>query len=119
MGECSNYAMKHEWLDFWGYEYGSPEAEEAWENKVRLDEDAAQYEGQIHPNMGIIADIQPYKSQITGEIIHSRSRHRNHLKDHNCIEVGNEKQEAPKKKEVDWKPEIVKLVHQAKEASRK
>lgn len=35
-------------------------------------------------------DIQPYRSMVTGEIISSRSRHREHLKDHNCVEVGNE-----------------------------
>lgn len=35
-------------------------------------------------------DIEPYKSMITGEMITSRSKHRQHLKDHNCIEAGNE-----------------------------
>lgn len=39
----------------------------------------------------IMRDIDPYKSMITGEMISSRSRHREHLRDHNCIEVGNEK----------------------------
>jgi hypothetical protein len=35
-------------------------------------------------------DIQPYKSMITGEMITSRSKHREHLRQHNCIEIGNE-----------------------------
>ena len=39
----------------------------------------------------IIPDIQPYQSMITGEMITSRSKHREHLREHNCIEVGNEK----------------------------
>jgi hypothetical protein len=39
----------------------------------------------------VMPDIQPYQSQITGEMIQSRSRHREHLRQHNCIEVGNEK----------------------------
>lgn len=39
----------------------------------------------------VIGDIEPYQSMVTGEIINSRSRHREHLKDHGCIEVGNEK----------------------------
>lgn len=39
----------------------------------------------------ITADIQPYKSMITGERIRSRSHHREHLRDHGCQEVGNEK----------------------------
>lgn len=39
----------------------------------------------------IMPDIKPYKSMITGEEIGSRSKHRAHLKQHNMIEVGNEK----------------------------
>lgn len=35
-------------------------------------------------------DIQPYKSMVTGEMIGSRSQHRDHLKRHNVYEVGNE-----------------------------
>jgi hypothetical protein len=42
----------------------------------------------------IIPDIQPYKSMIDGHMVTSRSEHRNHLRDHNCIEVGNEKMES-------------------------
>lgn len=38
----------------------------------------------------IMPDIAPYKSMITGEVITSRSVHREHLKRHDCIEVGNE-----------------------------
>ena len=38
----------------------------------------------------VIADIQPYKSMLTGEMITSRSQHRDHLKSHGCTEVGNE-----------------------------
>lgn len=38
----------------------------------------------------LIADIKPYKSMITGEMITSRSHHREHLKRHNCFEIGNE-----------------------------
>lgn len=35
-------------------------------------------------------DIKPYKSMITGEMITSRSQHREHLKRHGCQEVGND-----------------------------
>ena len=46
----------------------------------------------------VMEDIKPYKSMVTGEMISSRSRHRAHLKEHNCIEVGNEKPNfAPRK----------------------
>lgn len=40
----------------------------------------------------VMPDISPYQSVIDGREITSRSRHRVHLKDHNCVEVGNEKQ---------------------------
>lgn len=40
----------------------------------------------------VMPDIQPYTSMIDGSIIGSRNTHRAHLKQHNCIEVGNEKQ---------------------------
>ena len=39
----------------------------------------------------VMNDIQPYQSMIDGSMITSRSRHREHLQAHGCIEVGNEK----------------------------
>lgn len=39
----------------------------------------------------VIPDIQPYQSVITGETINGRRQHREHLRAHGCIEVGNEK----------------------------
>lgn len=38
----------------------------------------------------VMADIQPYRSMATGEMITSRSHHRAHLKTHGLIELGNE-----------------------------
>jgi hypothetical protein len=38
----------------------------------------------------IMLDIQPYKSMVDGSMITSRSHHREHLRRHNCFEVGNE-----------------------------
>jgi len=39
----------------------------------------------------IMLDIQPYTSMVDGSMITSRSKHREHLRQHNCIEIGNEK----------------------------
>ena len=39
----------------------------------------------------VIRDIGAYKSMITGEMIDGRRQHRDHLKAHGCIEIGNEK----------------------------
>lgn len=49
-------------------------------------------EYQTPENMGplIMHDIKPYKSMIDGTEITSRSRHREHLRDHGCVEVGND-----------------------------
>jgi hypothetical protein len=38
----------------------------------------------------ILGDIKPYQSMIDGSHITSRSQHREHLKAHGCVEVGNE-----------------------------
>ena len=35
-------------------------------------------------------DIKPYKSMLTGEIVNSRSRHREHLRERGYVEVGND-----------------------------
>ena len=38
----------------------------------------------------VMPDIKPYTSMIDGSEITSRSRHREHLKQHGCVEVGND-----------------------------
>ena len=38
----------------------------------------------------VMKDITPYRSMADGSLITSRSRHREHLRAHNCIEIGNE-----------------------------
>ncbi|MGE0251993.1 MAG: hypothetical protein AB7G80_05045 [Dongiaceae bacterium] len=43
----------------------------------------------------LMPDLREYKSAITGEIVSGRRQHRDHLRRHNCIEVGNEKPRAP------------------------
>jgi hypothetical protein len=45
----------------------------------------------------IMPDIQPYTSMIDGSTITSRSHHREHLRAHGCIEVGNERLPPPKR----------------------
>jgi len=37
----------------------------------------------------IMPDYQPYKSMVTGEMIEGRAAHREHLKRHNVVEVGD------------------------------
>ena len=47
----------------------------------------------------IMPDIAPYRSVIDGSEITSRSRHREHLRAHGCIEIGNEK---PRPPQTEW-----------------
>lgn len=42
------------------------------------------------PSPMFMRDIEPYTSMITGERVSGRRQHRDHLKAHGCIEVGNE-----------------------------
>jgi len=48
-------------------------------------------EPQAHYIMG---DIQPYQSMVDGSMITGRRQHREHLREHNCIEIGNESMES-------------------------
>jgi hypothetical protein len=65
----------------------------------------------------VIPDIDPYRSTITGEVIGSRSVHRAHLKQHGCIEIGNEKW--PKRKPEPM-PDLIPDLRQAvREVRRK
>ena len=85
----SKLSDKDKYLLHWNYKLGSPEAEEAWKLKQEMTRREAPM---------IQSDIQGYISQIDGSWIDSKSKHRAHLKQHGCIEVGNEKQSnaAPK-----------------------
>lgn len=41
------------------------------------------------PSM-VIGDIQPYRSMVDGTMVMGRAEHREHLKKHNVIEVGDQ-----------------------------
>ena len=38
----------------------------------------------------ILDDIKPYRSMADGSVITSRSKHREHLKAHGCVEIGDQ-----------------------------
>ena len=56
----------------------------------------------------VMPDIQPYKSMIDGSMITSRSVHRDHLRQHNCIEIGNEKMETKLPPPKDTRREVMR-----------
>lgn len=44
----------------------------------------------VNQSAYVMGDITPHQSTITGEMVTTRSRHRQILKDSGCVEVGNE-----------------------------
>ena len=46
---------------------------------------ADEYYTQENASAYIMADYQPYKSMVTGEMIDGRKAHREHLKQHNLV----------------------------------
>ena len=61
----------------------------------------------------VTVDIPTYQSMATGEMIRGRAQHREHLRRHSLIEIGNEKL-SPKKYEGDHnvKPELMEAIKQ-------
>jgi hypothetical protein len=82
------------YLEFWGYTLGTLEAEEAWKLKQEMTYREAPM---------VMSDIEGYVSQVDGTWIKSRSHHRNHLKQHRMIELGNDVPTQHKKIELSRK----------------
>ena len=58
----------------------------------------------------IIVDIEPYRSIVTGERITGRAHHKEHLKEHNLIELGNEQVKQKDKVLPDVVPDIKRAI---------
>lgn len=48
----------------------------------------------------VLGDIQPYQSMATGEMIMGRRQHREHMKNHGLVEIGNETKYISQRKEL-------------------
>ena len=72
---------KEYYLTFWNYELDTPEAEQAWQDKLNMTPKETAM---------VMSDIDGYVSQVDGTWIKSRSHHRSHLKQHKMIELGND-----------------------------
>lgn len=100
----SQLSEKDKYLLHWNYTLGTPEAEEAWKAKQSMTKRQAPM---------VQSDIQGYISQIDGSWIDSKSKHRSHLKQHGCIEVGNEKQStATPKQDPQLKQRIAEIAYE-------
>lgn len=69
---------------------------------------AEEYERPRQAGPYVWDDIQPYRSQIDGSLIGSRSTHRSHLKAHGCVEVGNETQALTRRADNTLKQDILR-----------
>jgi hypothetical protein len=65
-------------------------------------------EYEAEPQHYILPDIQPYQSMADGSMITGRRQHREHLRQHNCIEIGNESMENKVEKPKDNRREILR-----------
>ena len=72
---------KIDFLECW--KLSGEEGERVWQAKLAMHATTPD----THTVMG---DIQPYQSMVDGTMITSRSQHREMLKKHNLIEIGNE-----------------------------
>ena len=70
----------------------------------------------------IMPDIKPYKSMIDGREITSRSKHREHLRANDCVEIGNDSSLSRPPKPIQSPPglkeKIIEAVRQVKQRSR-
>jgi hypothetical protein len=74
---------RENWLKLWGFEDGTPEADAAWANKLSSRRREAGF--------SVMPDIGEYKSVVDGTFVTSRSQHREHIRRHDLVEVGNER----------------------------
>ena len=95
---------KEHFIEFWTPTVGAEEAKKSWEAK--------QIQERRYAPM-VQSDIQGYVSQIDGTYIESRSKHKAHLKQHGCIEVGNEKMSnATPKQDPKLKQRIAEIAYE-------
>lgn len=56
----------------------------------------------------IVPDIAPYRSMVDGSMIEGRSQHRDHLRAHGCIEVGNETMTSKPTMQTDSRKDVLR-----------
>lgn len=87
--------------------------------QIPIEEWERKYGGKSRSGLTIMKDIEPYTSMIDGSLITSRSRHRAHLKEHNCIEIGNDSSLFRPKKPLEPPPGLKETINRAVDNVRK
>ena len=75
-----------------------------------LVEVSADYRPEPRADYQVIGDIAPYRSQIDGRMITSRSQHREHLREHDCVEVGNDSSLQRQRGPIESPPGLKELI---------
>lgn len=92
--EAKELSDKEKFIEWWTPTVGKEEAEKSWEEKEKQTR-------RIAPM--VASDIGGYISQVDGSWIESRSKHRDHLKRHGMVELGNDTINSHKKIEISRK----------------
>lgn len=85
METSASGAKKNEYLEWWGYELNTPEADEAWRVKLNHDESVERISNTNRPHNRMV-ELPSYQSPITGKWIDGRVARRNDLAASNCVE---------------------------------
>lgn len=106
--EAKQMSDKDKFIEWWTPTVGKEEAERSWEEKQKF----------VYRQAPMVSsDIGGYISQIDGSYIESRSKHREHLKRHGMVELGNDtpKQqktvELSRKSQEERKRTIAEITH--------
>lgn len=79
--DTSQMTDEEKYIDFWSPTVGVEQAKKDWQLKQSMPTQRANY---------VSSDITGYISQVDGSWIDSKSKHRDHLKRHGMVEVGND-----------------------------
>jgi hypothetical protein len=79
--DATQYDDKEKYLAYWNIPFNTPEAEQAWQDKLGMTPKEAPI---------VMPDITGHISMADGTWVSSRSKHRENLKRNNCIEIGND-----------------------------
>jgi hypothetical protein len=88
------YDDREKYLAYWNLPFEGEESDKAWAEKQSMT---------VREAPRVMSDIGGYVSQIDGSWIESRSKHRNHLKQHGMVELGNDLPKQQKSVEIDRK----------------
>jgi len=94
-----------------------------WDKEAKTLVPIAEFRPPSPVSPSILPDITPYQSQVDGSMIEGRRQHREHLREHRLIEIGNEtkhlKPYGEYKTAPGLKETLIRAVHEARDRERK